>query len=101
MFSLTDCISREELKIFCHKNHIKKLMLFGSALRDELKPNSDIDIIVEFNKKHTPGLMGFAGMEIELTEMIGRKIDLRTPAELSRYFREDVLSKARVEYALA
>ena len=101
MFNLTDCVSKEELENFCYKNHIKKLMLFGSALRDELKLNSDIDIIVEFDKKHIPGLMGFAGMEIELTEMIGRKIDLRTPAELSRYFRRDVLSKARVEYALA
>ena len=74
--------------------------LFGSALRDELEPDSDIDILVEFDKKHIPGLLDLAGIKIELTEMSGRKVDLRTPAELSRYFRDDVLEKARVEYAI-
>ncbi len=100
MFSLTDFIPRAKLKAFCQKNHIIKLSLFGSALRDELKPDSDIDILVEFDKNHIPGLLDLAGMEIELREMLGRKVDLRTPAELSRYFRDDVLEKARVEYAL-
>ena len=100
MFKLTDYISRAELETFCRKNHIIKMSLFGSALRDELKPGSDIDILVEFDKKHMPGLFDIAGMEIELTEMFCRKVDLRTPAELSRYFRDDVLEKARVEYAI-
>ena len=59
------------------------MSLFGSALRDELKPGSDIDILVEFDKDHMPGLFDIAGMEIELAEMFGRKVDLRTPAELS------------------
>lgn len=99
MFILTDHIYKQELEAFCRKNHITKMSLFGSALRDELTPESDIDILVEFDKKHIPGLFDLAGMEIELSEMLGRKVDLRTPAELSRYFREDVMKKARVEYA--
>jgi len=100
MFKLTDYIARAEIETFCRKNHITKMSLFGSALREELKPGSDIDILVEFDKVHMPGLLDIAGMEIELAEMIGRKVDLRTPAELSRYFRDDVLEKARVEYAI-
>ncbi|MBW2544493.1 MAG: nucleotidyltransferase domain-containing protein [Deltaproteobacteria bacterium] len=96
MFKLTDYIPEAELKTFCQKNHITKMSLFGSAL----KPGSDIDILVEFDKNHIPGLLDLAGMEIELAEMFGRKVDLRTPAELSRYFRDDVMEKARVEYAI-
>ena len=100
MFELTDYIPRAELETFCQKNHITKMSLFSSALRDELKPGSDIDILVGFDKNHMPGLFDIAGMEIELAEMFGRKVDLRTPAELSRYFRDDVLEKAKVEYAI-
>ena len=100
MFSLTNLIPKTTLETFCRKNHITKMSIFGSALRDELKPDSDIDILVEFDEKHIPGLLDLAGMEIELMEMLGRKVDLRTPAELSRYFRDDVLEEARVEYAL-
>ena len=100
MFKLADYIPRAELETFCRRNHIIKMSLFGSTLRDELKPGSDIDILVEFDKDHMPGLFDIAGMEIELAEMFGRKVDLRTPAELSRYFRDDVLEKARVEYAI-
>jgi len=75
-------------------------MIFGSALHDELRPDSDIDILVEFEKDHIPGLFDMAGMEIELKEQLGRVVDLRTPAELSRYFRDDVVNNARVEYAV-
>ena len=100
MFKLTDCIPRADLETFCRRHHITRMSLFGSALRDELKPGSDIDILVEFDKNHMPGLFDIAGMEIELAEMFGRKVDLRTPAELSRYFRDDVMEKARVEYAI-
>ncbi len=99
MFALQDVIPEGKLEAFCKRNHIVKLSLFGSALRDELRPDSDIDILVEFDKNHMPGLMDLAGMEIELAGIIGRKVDLRTPDELSRYFRNEVLSKARVEYA--
>ena len=62
MFRLNDVIPKERLEAFCKKNHIIKLSLFGSALRDELKPNSDIDILVEFDKKHIPGLMDLASV---------------------------------------
>jgi uncharacterized protein len=99
MFNLTDHIYKHELELFCRKYHITKMSLFGSALRDELTPDSDIDILVEFDKKFIPGLLDLAGMEIELSEMLGRKVDLRTPAELSQYFRDEVLKKARIEYA--
>ncbi len=99
MFSITNIISKEKLINFCRENHIIKLSLFGSALRSELKPESDIDILIEFDKGHIPGLLGFARIENELTKMIGRKVDLHTPAELSKYFRNDVLMKAKVEYA--
>ena len=99
MFKLTDHITRDELKNFCQKHHITKMSLFGSAIRDELKPESDIDVLVEFDRKHIPGLLDIAGMEIELSEIIGKKIELHTPAELSRYFREDVMKQAKVEYA--
>jgi len=100
MFRLIDYISKTDIETFCRKNYIIKMYLFGSALRDEFKQDSDIDILVEFDKDHIPGLMDLAGMEIDLAEMIGSKVDLRTPSELSRYFRDDVLKKARVEYAL-
>ena len=72
------------------------MYVFGFALMDKLGP---IDILVEFDQNHIPGLMELAGMEIDLAEMIGRTVDLRTPAELSRYFRDDVIKKARLEYA--
>ncbi len=92
-------IPKDKLTDFCRKNHIKKLSLFGSALRGELKPDSDLDLLVEFEENHIPGLITFAGMEIELTEMTGRKVDLRTPEDLSRYFRDEVVKKAEVQYA--
>jgi uncharacterized protein len=101
MFKLKKYITEEKLEKFCRKNHITKLAVFGSALRNELKPESDIDILVEFDKNHIPGLFELAGMEIELEGMLGRQVDLRTPSELSRYFREEVLEKAREEYAEA
>lgn len=80
MFKLTDYIAEAELKTFCRRNHITKMYLFGSALHGELNPESDIDILVEFDKNNIPGLMDLAGMEIELSEILGRKVDLRTPA---------------------
>ncbi|MEW6234370.1 MAG: nucleotidyltransferase family protein [Candidatus Omnitrophota bacterium] len=91
-------LTSEELELFCRKNHIRKLSLFGSALRGELRPDSDIDILVEFISGEEPGLIGFAGMEIELSKLIGRKADLRTPGDLSRYFREEVVNSAEVQY---
>ena len=98
MFQLTNYIPSEKLQSFCRKNHIIKLSLFGSALRDELTPESDIDLLVEFEEDHIPGLITLAGMEIELTEIIGRKVDMRTPLDLSRFFRDEVVSQAKVQY---
>jgi predicted nucleotidyltransferase len=92
-------IPKEPLAEFCRRHHIRKLSLFGSILRDDFGPNSDVDFLVEFAPGKTPGLFGIAGMEIELSEMIGRKADLRTAGDLSRYFREKVVEEAALQYA--
>ena len=92
-------IPKERIEKFCKRHHIRKLSLFGSALRDDLTPESDLDILVEFKPAHIPGLIRLAGMEIELTEILGRKVDIRTAQDLSRYFREEVVNSAKVQYA--
>lgn len=93
-------VSRLQVAEFCRKHHIKKLSLFGSVLRDDFRPDSDIDVLVEFEPGHTPGFLGLAGMEIELSKLFGgRKIDMRTPEDLSRYFRQDVVTGAEVQFA--
>ena len=83
---------------FCRRNHIAKLSLFGSALRDDFRPDSDIDVLVEFEPSHVPGFAIIA-MQDELSRLAGRKVDLRTPRDLSRYFREQVVREAEVRYA--
>ena len=92
-------LPKEKIAEFCKRNHIRKLSLFGSVLHGDFKPDSDIDFLVEFDEDHIPGLIRLAGMEIELSEILGRKVDLRTPQDLSRYFRQEVLNSAEVEYA--
>lgn len=83
-------------------NHVRRLALFGSVLRDDFRPDSDVDVLVEFEPGHVPGLLRLAGMEHELSELFGgRRVDLRTPADLSRYFRDEVLSTARIQYDAA
>lgn len=84
---------------FCKKNHILKLSLFGSVLHGDSGPDSDIDFLVEFYPDHIPGFITLAGIEIELSEILGRKVDLRTAQELSRYFRQEVVDSAEVQYA--
>lgn len=84
---------------FCEAHHIRRLSLFGSQLKGTAGPESDVDLLVEFEPEHTPTLFGIAGMEIELTELLGRKVDLRTAGDLSRYFRDDVVRMAEVQYA--
>jgi predicted nucleotidyltransferase len=84
---------------FCRRNHISRLSFFGSVLRDDFRPDSDIDVLVEFDPGTPVGLLDMASMEIELSEILGRKADLRTPNDLSRYFREEVLARAEVQYA--
>jgi predicted nucleotidyltransferase len=93
-------IPRERLAEFCRRNHIRRLSLFGSILRDDFGPESDIDFLVEFEPGKTPSLLTMAGLEIELTEMFGRKVDLRTPKDLSRYFRDEVVEGAVPQYVL-
>jgi len=92
-------IGKERLAEFCKKNHIRKLAFFGSVLREDFSSDSDVDVLVEFDPGATVGLIRLAGMELELSEIIGRKVDLRTPNDLSRHFREDVLAVAEVQYA--
>jgi predicted nucleotidyltransferase len=97
-YSIEQKIPKDKLAEFCKKNYISRLSLFGSALRGPLGPDSDIDLLVEFEEGHTPGLFSIVRMEIELTEALGRKVDLRTPGDLSRYFRDEVLRNAKLEY---
>ena len=90
--------TQEGIKQFCRKYSIRKLLFFGSVLRSELRAESDIDVLVEFMPGQKVGFLKMAKMELELTSIFGRKVDLRTPAELSRYFRDDVLAGAEVQY---
>ena len=87
--------SPEVIADFCRRNHIRKLSLFGSVLRDDFTPESDVDVLVEFEPGETPGFFEYVGMELELTELLGRKVDLLTAGFLSPYFREEVLREAR------
>jgi predicted nucleotidyltransferase len=92
-------IPKEEIAQFCQRYHIRKLSLFGSVLRDDFTPESDIDFLVEFESGKTPGYFKLVSMEMELSELLeGRKIDLRTPEELSIYFRDRVIAEAVVQY---
>jgi predicted nucleotidyltransferase len=86
---------------FCKRNGIRKLALFGSVLTDRFRPESDVDVLAEFEEGARVGYIAMADMEIELAERLGRKVDLRTPAELSRYFRDHVAQSAEVQYSAA
>lgn len=90
-------ISEEKLAEFCRKHHIRKLALFGSVLRDDFKSDSDVDVLVEFAPGYVPGL-AFFGMEAELSEILGRKVELHTPQFLSQYFRDQVIEEAVTQY---
>ena len=93
-------IPRTELAALCQAHGIRRLSIFGSALREDFGPESDVDVLVEFIQDRTPGLLGMASLEKELSTLFrGRKADLRTPEDLSRYFRQDVLKAAEVRYA--
>ncbi|MFW6012283.1 MAG: nucleotidyltransferase family protein [bacterium] len=92
-------VSEAALAQFCRDHHVRRLALFGSVLREDFGTGSDIDVLVEFDPDARVGLFEMARMERELSRIAGRKVDLRTPAELSRYFRDDVLAKAEVRYS--
>jgi predicted nucleotidyltransferase len=90
-------IPKNKIIDFCQRNHILQLSVFGSALRDDFAPYSDVDVLVEFQKGYEPGF-AFFGMQDELSEIIGRNVDLHTPNFLSRYFRDKVVQEAEVQY---
>lgn len=93
-------LPRDELAALCRRHRIRRLSLFGSALKGTAGPESDVDLLVEFVPGEEPGLIGLAGIEIELSRLLGgRRVDLRTPQDLSRHFRDEVLRTARVQYA--
>ena len=92
-------LDQTAVEAFCRKHGLRKLSLFGSVLRDDFRPDSDIDVLVEFRQGVRAGYLTMAAMERELSALLGRRADLRTPAELSRYFRDDVLQAAEVRYA--
>jgi uncharacterized protein len=93
-------IPQEQIEAFCKRHHIRRLSLFGSVLRGDFRPDSDVDVLVEFAPGCTPGL-AFFEMQEELSAILGRKVDLNTPAFLSRYFRDEVQSSAEEQYAAA
>jgi hypothetical protein len=97
--SLPINIPQTELSKFCQRHLITKLSLFGSVLRNDFTPESDLDFLVEFKPNYIPTFFKLAQMERELSTLFkGRKIDLRTPQELSPYFREKVIQEAVIQY---
>jgi uncharacterized protein len=93
-------VPREKVAEFCQRYHIRKLAFFGSVLRDDFGPDSDVDVLVEFEPGHVPGLAFFT-MQDELSKILGRKVDLNTAGFISKYFRDEVLRESRVEYVAA
>src|SRR5205823_4594759 len=97
MINAAIAIPREKIASLCGRHHIRWLALFGSALTDEFGADSDLDVLVQFEAGRTPGF-GFITVQDELTELFGRKVDLHTPASLSRYFRDEVMASAETLY---
>src|SRR5262245_48400880 len=91
-------VPSERVRDFCRRNHLRRLSFFGSVLREDFRADSDVDVLVEFEPGSSVGYLGLAAMEVELSNILGRRVDLRTPAELSRYFRNEVLAEAEVQY---
>jgi len=100
MSQATWIFAEDKIADFCRRHHIRRLSLFGSVLREDFGPESDLDVLVEFEPGRVPGFFTLYDMEQELSAMVGgRTVDLRTPEDLSRYFRDDVLARAEVQYA--
>lgn len=87
-------IPKQEIDQFCMENHIQTLALFGSVLTDKFQKSSDVDVLVQFESQHIPGLIRLSELEIELEDILGRHVDLRTPKDLSRLFRDEVIDGA-------
>ena len=98
MRRLSITVPKERLTKFCMSNHIRRLALFGSVIHGDFTPESDLDVLVEFERGHVPGL-DFFRMQDELSRLFDRKVDLNTPQFLSPYFRKRVLREAEVLYA--
>ncbi len=98
--TILEQIPQQRVKEFCRRHHIRRLALFGSALRDDFAPDSDLDVVVEFDPDHIPGLAFFA-MQAELAALLGRPVDLNTPQFLSPHFRDKALARAEVLYERA
>jgi uncharacterized protein len=92
-------IPEPELAAFCRRHGVARLSVFGSILRDDFGPNSDVDVLVEFPPGITYSLLDLGGMLMELRNMLGRDVDLKTPAFLSPYFRDEVVRRAKTLYA--
>jgi len=91
-------VPKDKIAEFCRRHHIRKLALFGSVLRDDFEPDSDVDVLVEFTPGYVPGFSFFA-MQDELSELLERSVELHTPKFLSRYFRDKVQAEAEIQYA--
>lgn len=91
-------VDRENIADFCRRHHIRKLAFFGSVLREDFRPDSDVDVLAEFEPGHSVGLLRFVRIERELSELLGRTVDLNTAGFLSRYFRDEVLEEAQIQY---
>ncbi len=93
-------VPKEQIAAFCERHHIRRLSLFGSVIRDDFGPDSDVDVLVDFAPGQVPGFFRLFDMEAELSSLLGgRKVDPRTAQDLSRYFRDEVLAEAEVHYA--
>jgi uncharacterized protein len=91
-------LDSKKINSFCRKHHVASLALFGSVLTSKFTKKSDVDILVKFEKKHIPHLFGIIKMESELSDIIGRTVDLRTPNDLSSFFRDEVVANAKIIY---
>lgn len=94
-------IPKEKIAEFCRRNRIRRLAFFGSVLRDDFRPESDVDVLVEFEPEVRVGLIMLAGMEIELGQQLGRKVEMHTVKGLNPYFKNDVIGTAEVQYEQA
>lgn len=97
--SLRITVNQDQIADFCRRHHIRKLAFFGSVLRDDFRPDSDVDVLLEFEPDVRIGLLGLMTLQLEFSELIGREADFRLPGDLSRYFRDRVIAEAEVLYA--
>ncbi|MBI4394013.1 MAG: nucleotidyltransferase family protein [Euryarchaeota archaeon] len=95
-------VDRQAVSHFCRRHHVRRLSLFGSVLTEQFGPASDVDVLVEFEDGHVPGYFALIGLQDELAQILGvREVDLHTPNDLSRHFRDEVLASAEVQYGEA